>query len=324
MKQTMERVRLYATLFCALVLLGVNGVAYANGDGGEPLAGQVEETVLIVTEMTTTGYVGDSTCLECHDEMEGHYYKSLHFRAWESTGNTAAGCESCHGPGEVHADDPEPDNIISFSDRDGAEVKVYNETCLNCHVKSEKISMWDMSQHEKYDVACATCHPMHEGYSPIAETPDVCYQCHTRVKVHANLQARHPIREGKVTCKDCHNPHGTHTDGMIEAETLNELCYNCHGDKRGPNFWEHPPVEEDCSTCHAPHGSRHKGMLVQKVPTICNSCHQVVHTPPYGEESGFTGSETPNSRYYARACLNCHQTVHGSMSADRDGSRYRK
>ncbi len=320
MNLTTRFVRLYVSLFCGLALLVSLSIANAQGTDDKTITGHKEGRAL---DDIAGGYVGDEICLECHDEMESRYLKSLHSRAWESMGMADAGCESCHGPGEEHADDPEPDNISSFSNKSVVEVKAYNSACLNCHVRNEKISLWDMSQHEKFDISCATCHPMHEGYSPISETPEACYQCHTRVKVHANMQARHPIREGKVTCKDCHNPHGTNVDDMIVAESLNELCYRCHGEKRGPYVWEHPPVEENCAECHAPHGSRHKGMLTQKVPTICNRCHQVVHRPPYGAESGFKGS-SPNSRYYARGCLTCHQNVHGSMSADRRGSSFIK
>ncbi len=36
---------------------------------------------------------------------------------------------------------------------------------------------------------------------------------------------------------------------------MNETCYTCHADKRGPFLWEHQPVNEDCTNCHTPHGS---------------------------------------------------------------------
>ena len=43
------------------------------------------------------------------------------------------------------------------------------------------------------------------------------------------------------------------------ARHLNDTCYDCHAEFRGPYLWEHAPVPEDCSNCHDPHGSNHPG-----------------------------------------------------------------
>ena len=57
-------------------------------------------------------------------------------------------------------------------------------------------------------------------------------------------------------CSDCHNPHGSPGDTKVLKEfTVNETCYNCHADKRGPMLWEHQPVRDNCLNCHTPHGS---------------------------------------------------------------------
>ena len=48
-----------------------------------------------------------------------------------------------------------------------------------------------------------------------------------------------PIREGKITCSDCHNPHGSVTEKLIRQASVNEVCYTCHAEKRGPFLWEH-------------------------------------------------------------------------------------
>ena len=60
---------------------------------------------------------------------------------------------------------------------------------------------------------------------------------------------------------------------MIKADSVNELCYKCHTEKRGPFLFEHAPVREDCVSCHEPHGSNHKRLLVQKLPNLCWNCH---------------------------------------------------
>ena len=59
-----------------------------------------------------------------------------------------------------------------------------------------------------------------------------------------------PFREGKVTCTSCHNPHGTPIRKQLFRATVNENCYSCHAERRGPFLWEHPPVMENCANCH--------------------------------------------------------------------------
>ncbi len=54
-----------------------------------------------------------------------------------------------------------------------------------------------------------------------------------------------PVREGKLQCSSCHNPHGTITEKLIAENSVNELCYRCHLDKRGPFLGENPPVREN-------------------------------------------------------------------------------
>jgi DmsE family decaheme c-type cytochrome len=100
---------------------------------------------------------------------------------------------------------------------------------------------------------------------------------------------------------------------MIKANAPNDLCYQCHAEKRGPYMWEHPPVEENCLTCHTSHGSNHAKLLVSKVPQLCQGCHDYTRHPGtiYTSSETFQGTSRTN-RMFARACLNCHSTIHGS------------
>jgi DmsE family decaheme c-type cytochrome len=102
---------------------------------------------------------------------------------------------------------------------------------------------------------------------------------------------------------------------MIKADSVNELCYKCHAEKRGPYAFEHPPVPENCLYCHEIHGSNHRGLLVRKVPLLCQSCHNDGGHPgnPYTNLHSFRGPATSNkNRFFARSCLNCHGNIHGS------------
>ena len=60
-------------------------------------------------------------------------------------------------------------------------------------------------------------------------------------------------------------------------DTVNETCYTCHAEKRGPFLWEHSPVVDDCTNCHTPHGSTKPALLKARVPWLCQECHSGDH-----------------------------------------------
>jgi DmsE family decaheme c-type cytochrome len=126
-------------------------------------------------------------------------------------------------------------------------------------------------------------------------------------------------------CASCHNPHEGSRPSMMKADSVNELCYTCHAEKRGPFAFEHAPVREDCVSCHEPHGTNHPRLLTQKMPNLCWNCHftgsghfgsgdnlsteKGVQVAPPGAPTGFP---TVNSRFVERSCRTCHVKVHGS------------
>jgi DmsE family decaheme c-type cytochrome len=131
------------------------------------------------------------------------------------------------------------------------------------------------------------------------------------------------MREGKVICSDCHNPHGASGDTkMLKEFTINETCYTCHADKRGPLLWEHQPVRENCLNCHVPHGSNEPRLMKERMQFLCSSCHSGTGNSHGGAFGG--GGSIPNRgpgtnktvSYLGnqRDCLNCHSQVHGSNS----------
>jgi DmsE family decaheme c-type cytochrome len=116
-----------------------------------------------------------------------------------------------------------------------------------------------------------------------------------------------PQREGKVTCSDCHNPHGSTqgTEHMIRGTSINDNCYKCHAEKRGPFLWEHAPVREDCTNCHDAHGSTNEYMLKIQRPKLCAECHGFDHG------TGLLNNQF--QRYiFNKGCGNCHVKIHGS------------
>ena len=114
-------------------------------------------------------------------------------------------------------------------------------------------------------------------------------RCHQQIRAENFKPSHHPIIEGKVKCTDCHNPHGALSPAMVKQPTINDQCYSCHADKRGPYVFNHPPVEENCATCHNPHGSVHYKLLNEQAPNLCEDCHDGSRHPGtvYGAGAGF-------------------------------------
>ena len=102
------------------------------------------------------GYVGSPMCITCHAESEQMFKASKHLRAYatlveqgkqyhldcvschvtgwqqpqgvcridETAGREEVGCESCHGPGDLHSKNPTPGSIVRY---------VEAKTCKGCH-----------------------------------------------------------------------------------------------------------------------------------------------------------------------------------------------
>jgi DmsE family decaheme c-type cytochrome len=261
-------------------------------------------------KVADAAYVGSKTCLGCHAAVSEKFQHTLMGRL-QLQGKMQ--CESCHGPGSEHArlgGGRGVGGIISFRAEDpNFNIEEGNQLCLGCHLKGERV-YWPGSAHETRGVACTNCHTVMKPVSRkfqlrTAEQMDTCFQCHKDIRAKQVRSSHMPLREGKMVCSDCHNPHGSPTEKLLRTATLNETCYKCHAEKRGPFLFEHAPVRENCANCHDPHGSVNEYMLKIARPRLCTECHAFGH----GTTSGPLAVQT-----IGRQCQNCHTEVHGTNS----------
>lgn len=300
----------FITFFCILLVLFFAG---CTSDG-------TYRKVAAIPTIPGADYVGDETCMECHDEMNGGFAKTIHGRIanFELIGSKK-GCESCHGPGSLHAESEEPVEIISFSRISKGEAAAI---CLKCH-NSGSLMDWQGGEHAMNDVACTDCHQAHSQKTKLLSKsqPELCYDCHQRIKAKTFYPSHHPIKEGKMVCSDCHQAHGSFVKSLKTEERLNDLCLNCHASKQGPFIFEHEPVEESCTICHDAHGTVANNLLVQNEPFLCLQCHQFHFHPGKCSEEGTVvdayGRSLDSCREgmtmaYTTKCSQCHSAIHGS------------
>ena len=282
---------------------------------------------------------GADTCMKCHDEDSEYpvldIFKTKHgVQADSRTPFATLQCETCHGPGvkgalfmeaakkagahvgKVRPGEKRPP-ILNFGIKSDEPVASQNRMCLQCHAGDQHIS-WKGSAHEAADVACANCHTIHAVQDPVLDKvtqPEVCFRCHLKERADFSKPSTHPVRFGQLGCSDCHSPHGSATSTLLARPTLNETCYTCHAEKRGPFLWEHAPAAEDCTLCHTPHGSIHPALLKKRPPLLCQQCHtQDAHQSVAYSAADLTDLPgISNSEYLlAGSCTNCHIKIHGS------------
>lgn len=285
------------------------------------------------TEIAGAERVGSETCASCHTKVSSNFRHAFHAQQ-------GVECEDCHGAGSLHVNgNGDVTKIISFRSRPAEQA---DGVCLNCHAQNEKVRHWIAGAHAANHVKCIDCHQTHTQAASSATAPrtsfdtmapghvtfvrnivpessvmmerrsaqsDACLKCHQTERAQTYLPYHHPLREGKITCVDCHDPHGGSAGNNLTMANANQLCLSCHAQYRGPFMYQHPPVSENCMICHTPHGSPNSNLLTVSLPALCLQCHTGHHD----------GAGLP----LVDRCTNCHGSIHGTdVPTPTGGSRF--
>nr|WP_037469023.1 DmsE family decaheme c-type cytochrome [Shewanella marina] len=315
----MKKTSTQLTLGLLACLLSISTPTYASKWDAKMTPEQVETTLIDKFAKGSYSPKGADSCLMCHKKSDKvmALFQGPH-GATNSSKSPMAGlqCEACHGPmGKHNRGGNEP--MIAFGPKSTLDAEMQNSVCMSCHMDDDRMN-WDDSHHANADVACASCHQIHTAADPVMSKDtevEVCTSCHTQQKADINKRSSHPLKWDQMVCSDCHNPHGSDsTDADLVKFDINQTCYSCHAEKRGPKLWEHAPVTENCVTCHNPHGSVNDAMLKARAPQLCQQCHASDGhaSNPYFGNTNMGGQVNNNAFTGGRSCLNCHSQVHGS------------
>jgi len=313
--KALHRLKLLAVAITIPALL--YSVVFAAGD---------EAADTLPTSAEAFSAEGADTCLDCHNgENMLVIFRTPHGQQADPASPMAQlQCENCHGPGAEHAGrrttGAPHQPVIAFGADAKTSVKDQDAVCMDCHQKDVSLA-WTGSTHERNDTGCAGCHSVHTATDPVelrSGQAEVCFSCHRQQRADSMKPSAHPLRTDQpvrvaaMVCTDCHSPHASVSAGLLKRATLNELCFDCHAEFRGPVLFDHAPVSEDCSLCHQPHGSNHPALLTRRPPLLCQSCHSQRGHPSISFTDGSLPGGNPSAMVLGRSCMNCHTQIHGS------------
>lgn len=178
---------------------------------------RAEQDSLTPGEQFTAHYTeqGAKRCLYCHsDERMQVIEKTPHGDKSNPKSPFAQhDCESCHGPGSLHATRSRRGKGRPEMNTFGKDAKTpignQNNICLDCHAELNKME-WKGSVHAREDVACAHCHKVHnttEEMEDINKQKQACYSCHEKMKTEHPKFEDVGIKLEPLECWACHDVH---------------------------------------------------------------------------------------------------------------------
>ena len=257
------------------------------------------------------GAVAPYTCYRCHSDMQDFQRVA---GPHQICGPNGFNCTTCHDPhGKI-------------------KEETRKDLCLQCHAQGSPTMAYHSSIHNRNGVACTDCHNPHpranvpqivnishtnvqrpKRLMMSVQEPETCYKCHPKIYALNAMPSHHPIKEGKMVCSDCHDPHGQ-MERNLKAERINLLCYKCHAEKQGPFAYPHAPVTENCAICHEPHGTVTNNLLRQPTTFLCLRCHvghrRTASHP--GVPAANIDTLTQIRQPLFTNCTQCHTQIHGS------------
>ena len=172
---------------------------------------------------------GVEACLYCHDVERMRMILDTPHGDGKNPDTPFAqhGCESCHGPGSLHATRSRRGKgrppMITYGENAKTPIARQSKTCLeNCHNKqmgtlegmqwqgSAHGSVWTDAEGREREMSCSNCHETHIRSDPLKEKQaqaTICYKCHQKTETEHPRFEEKGIDYDKLSCWDCHDVH---------------------------------------------------------------------------------------------------------------------
>ncbi|MBI4409662.1 MAG: hypothetical protein HY561_08145 [Gemmatimonadetes bacterium] len=217
-------------------------------------------------------------CNDCHTVSQRGNAATTSV-AYTATGDTRyhdVQCESCHGAGLTHVQNPDATQPLAGFAVDTAT------GCGECHQDTHRfVEEWSQSAHARFNehatsAACLSCHEGKTALQAFGETAE--YLEKSDGKLYG------------ITCSVCHDPHGSANAGQLRfaidaPDPEQNLCIRCHHKRSEPDpttprgahspqgpmllgdaGWRPPNFVFDTTRLIATHGSERNAKL-------CAGCH---------------------------------------------------
>jgi hypothetical protein len=239
---------------------------------------------------TNSRRMANHECLDCHTTGLRVDYDAKTASWSTSFVDPYVACEDCHGPGSIHSESTEPEDIV----HPVQSGEVGMSACARCHGPRQPLFPLLDPDHQfqfgqSYD----------EFYEPIMVatsrglSPDFFVDGRPKTssfEYQAMLQAA-CYREGEATCLTCHGPPHDPKKGHSElrAKNPNDSCNKCHPDVAAAGTKHTHHKATSCISCHMPpvvtgvldHFADHTidvpaPTTTEKhgVPNACGVCHK--------------------------------------------------
>lgn len=191
--------------------------------------GTVDRTIVAPPGIPGATYVGSKSCAECHEEITRGFVTASHARLTAPGPNAVEmGCESCHGPGSLHAESGTRDTILNPKKSPAA--------CYQCHLdKRAEFNLPSAHPVAQGHMTCGDCHDPHQGSMlrqgglAAGDENRACLACH-QAQQGPHAFEHEAMREG---CTVCHKPHGS-VNAKLLVQRNQILCLKCHFQQQQP------------------------------------------------------------------------------------------
>ncbi len=310
----------------------------------EPAAntGESDPAAIIQDQQPKQSYLGSDSCFTCHRDQGGSWTDTAHAKAFEvlpekyrndssclkchvtafgepggyAPGMTAdaakpllsVGCESCHGPGAVHAAavqtwmmaEPADEERLLKEMKAAIRKGAPDDVCAKCHTAQGH------QQHPPYDG---------QPSSTVAKNLPMGNGLDVRMASSAITAPPSPHSYNVKTCGSCHyeqyntwrTGHHVGLSTKIPATYANDQsCLECHRESQDSAQWYTASTDSTDSDskdkqsgigCESCHGSGYKHVMFNK---------QYIHAPPLTGELEQAARQSISKEKPATACSSCH------------------